>query len=65
MSKVKTIDKVLEKISRMATIIGLNIIYFIGIGPTAILGKIVNKKFLSKGSGWRKTQLNSNPNNMY
>lgn len=47
-----------KKIQKIVNLILLNAIYFFGIGPTALIAKIVNKQFLESQnkskSSWKK-----------
>ncbi len=56
------------KVQYFITLIALNLIYFLGIGITAILAKQVNKSFYKKGSNttWEKTSpTQTNLSKMY
>lgn len=52
---------------KVLTTISLNLTYFIGIGLTAMIGKIVNKKFLSsvQKPSWQKTDYQTDLRKMF
>ncbi|MCL4208919.1 hypothetical protein KJZ63_04815 [Patescibacteria group bacterium] len=57
----KRIDKLIEKIA-------LHFIYFVGVGLTAIVAKIVGNKFLIKEhtqTSWKKYKISKNINKMF
>lgn len=57
-----------QKILQLMTLISLLATYILGIGLTAIVGKLTGKKFLStdnKKSAWIKTNYQTNLRNMY
>lgn len=57
----KRVDKLIENIA-------LHIIYFVGIGLTAIVAKIVGNKFLTKEhtqSSWKKYKISKNITKMF
>jgi hypothetical protein len=68
MQPVKQIGQFLGKFfNKIITLFSLNFTYFLGIGPTAIIGKIVGKKFLStnRDSSWEKSNYQTNIKKMF
>ncbi len=68
MSLVKQIQQFLEdKILKVLTQTSLTFTYFLGIGLTSIVGKIVNKKFLpsAKKSSWQKANYMTDIKKMF
>ena len=68
MQLVKQIGQFLEKLfNKTITLLSLNFTYFLGIGLTAIIGKIVGKKFLSTNhsSSWEKSNYQTDIKKMF
>lgn len=56
-----------DKFLKALTFISLSLTYFIGIGLTALVGKLVDKKFLpqSKKSSWQKANYKTDIRKMF
>jgi|GEM_PF-1553096 hypothetical protein len=68
MELVKQIKNFIEKIFlKVITLVSLTLTYFLGIGPTSVIGKIINKKFLSlaQESSWEKTNYKTDVRKMF
>ena len=68
MRLVKQVSQFLEeKFLKIITLISLSFTYFIGIGLTAVFGKIIGKKFLQTnlGSSWEKTNYKNDIKKMF
>lgn len=62
------ISNFLEKFfGKLITFVSLFLTYFLGIGLTAIVAKIFNKKFLdsAKNSTWKKANYKTNLRKMF
>jgi len=64
----KTIKAFQNKIQSVTNLVLLLLVYFVGIGPTSLLGRLMEKKFLNlspKGSSWQKFLKKHDPEKMY
>lgn len=61
---LKTVEAVFL---RILTWLSLSLTYFLGIGPTALVAKLVGKKFLKshQETSWQKPQNNTSLDRMF